>query len=96
MPPTTQNPPASSPAQEPKVQDLLFDHNAYWTMYYRHGVNATLSKNFFFEGSLHQAVERAQKHCGIMGYKYMFLRPMIVDICKEERVQLGLGSAAGG
>lgn len=60
-----------------------------WTIYYRHGVNAQLSKNFFFDGSMFDARERAQRHCGIMGYKFNFIRPMLCDIEVEEGVQLG-------
>lgn len=60
-----------------------------WTMIYRHGVNATLQKHFFFKGTINQAIERAQKHCGIMGYKYHYIRPMLCNIDVEEGIQLG-------
>lgn len=60
-----------------------------WTIYYRHGVNAQLSKNFYFDGTMFDARERAQRHCGIMGYKFNFLRPMLCDIEVEEGIQLG-------
>jgi hypothetical protein len=65
------------------------DLSKCWTIYYRHGVNSTLSKNFFCEGSLEQARDRAMKHCGVMGYKYIFIRPMLCDIEYEEGIQQG-------
>jgi hypothetical protein len=76
--------------QLPAAQSCLPpDLKKCWTIFYRHGVNATLTKNFFFDGKMHEAIERAQKHCGIMGYKYIFVRPMLCDIDYEEGVQLG-------
>jgi hypothetical protein len=64
-----------------------------WTIHYRHGMNATLSKNFFYDGDLNGAIARAQEHCKIMNYKYIFLRPLIVDIDKEEEYKLKGGSS---
>lgn len=55
-----------------------------WIMYYRHGMNAQLTKNFKFKGALPQARERAEKHCQIMGYKLGFVRPMFPDLTEEE------------
>lgn len=69
---------------------LAIDLSKFWIMSYRHGMNATLSKNFYFNGSLKEAVERARKHCDIMNYQYYFLRPLVVDIEAEERRQMGL------
>lgn len=56
----------------------------YWTLYFRHGMNASLSKNFYYEGDLTGAVRRAQDHCKVMGYKYIWLRPLICNIDEEE------------
>ncbi len=77
--------------------DLTNELKHFWTIIYRHGVNATLTKNFYFmpnpsdsRKTMEQVIERAQKHCGIMGYKYHFVRPMVCDIATEEGIQLGL------
>jgi hypothetical protein len=66
------------------------DPRFWWTMYYRHGMNPSLQKNFYFEGTMTQAIERAQKHCAIMGFKYSWLRPMISNLELEEGIQLGI------
>ncbi len=77
----------------PAILDAL---SKIWTVFYRHGVNSTLSKNIYvetvgenYQASMRIAVERAQKHCGIMGYKYIFIRPMVCPIEIEEGIQLG-------
>ena len=87
---------ATSTAPEgPAVfQDLLKEQipsalNHMWIMFYRHGMNANLTKGFFYKGSLFQAQERAKDHCKIMGYKYIFIRPMICNLEEEETYKLG-------
>jgi len=55
-----------------------------WTLHYRHGMNAGLTKNFHHEGDFESAQLRARKHCEVMGYRYIFLRPMVIDIESEE------------
>lgn len=60
----------------------------YWILYFRHGVQATLHKNFHHAGSLFEAKKRALEHCKIMGYKFIFLRPMVADIEQEEKYKL--------
>jgi hypothetical protein len=79
-----------------QTKSLPSDLSKCWTVFYRHGVNATLTKNFYFDGAMRDAIERAQQHCGIMGYKYIFIRPMICDIEHEENVQLGRIDARTG
>jgi hypothetical protein len=56
----------------------------FWTMFYRHGMNATLSKNFYFEGDMVAARKRAEQHSKVMGYKFIFIRPMVCNIESEE------------
>ena len=62
-----------------------------FAMYYRHGVNPGLTKIFYFDGTFQEAKKRAEAHCGIMGYKYIWLRPFIVDLDAEESTQLSRG-----
>jgi hypothetical protein len=64
----------------------------YWTLYFRHGMNANLSKNFYFEGTLVGAVERAKEHCKVMGYRYIWVRPLICNIGEEEEYRLHGGA----
>lgn len=67
-----------------------------WTLYYRHGMNATLTKNFHSEGNLQVAIKRAQLHCQIMNYKYIWVRPLVCDIDAEEEYKLKGGSPDEG
>ena len=89
------SPTAATQTNGPDVfQDLLKEQiptslNFMWIMFYRHGMNANLTKGFFYKGSLFQAQERAKDHCKIMGYKYIFIRPMICNLEEEEAYKLG-------
>lgn len=75
---------------------LPIDLAKCWTIYYRHGMNALLTKTFYMEEegatpkeTERMATDRAQKHCGIMGYRFHFLRPMVSNIEIEEGIQQG-------
>ncbi len=59
-----------------------------WTMFYRHGMNANLTKGFYFKGNVHEAKKRALDHCQIMGYKFIFVRPLVIDLKSEEEYKL--------
>ena len=72
------------------VKDLASTGNLF-VMYYRHGVNPGLTKVFHFEGTWQEAKKRAEAHCGIMGYKFIWMRPFIVDLDAEEQTQLSRG-----
>jgi hypothetical protein len=60
-----------------------------FTMHYRHGMNSKLEKNFSFKGDLESARRRAKEHCDIMGYKLIWVRPLVVDLEIEEAHQQG-------
>jgi hypothetical protein len=55
-----------------------------WTLFYRHGMNACVSKNFYHDGDLNSAISRARHHCQVMNYRYIFVKPLIVNIETEE------------
>lgn len=59
-----------------------------WHLQYRFGMNATISKNFFFNGNILDAQSRARKHCEIMNYKYIDVYPMVADIEEQEFFKL--------
>lgn len=73
------------------VPDCKQDFTHLWIMYYRHGMNANLTKGFYHEGDVESAVKRARRHCEIMGYKYIFVRPMVCNIKADEEYKLGGG-----
>lgn len=92
--PSRTSQPLLAGAEPEQPAERRFPH--CWTMFYRHGVNATLTKNFFFNGLMIDARDRAMKHCGIMGYKFQFLRPLLCDIEVEEGIQLGTHDSRTG
>lgn len=59
-----------------------------WILFYRHGMNSTLQKNFTLDAPLLKAVERAKEHCKVMNYKYIFIRPLICNLDEEEAYHL--------
>lgn len=75
--------------QEQEVTKAKVEHfgNLY-LLYYRHGMNANLTKGFYCDGDLLKARHRAEDHCKIMGYKFIFVRPLICDLDVEEEDKL--------
>ncbi len=71
-----------------EIADTVAQAANLYVFYYRHGVNPGLSKIFYFSGGFKEAKSRAEKHCGIMGYKFIWIRPFIVDLDAEESTQL--------
>jgi hypothetical protein len=41
-----------------------------------------------FDGNLQDATTRARKHCEMMKYRYVFVRPMIVDLDYQEELYI--------
>lgn len=67
-----------------------------YIMFYRHGMNANLTKGFYHSGDLMSARRRAEAHCKIMGYKFIFVRPMVCDLEVEEEYKIkGLEALEG-
>jgi hypothetical protein len=59
-----------------------------YILFYRHGLNANLTKGFHHAGDLRDARQRAEKHCKIMNYKFIFVRNMICDFEADEDYKL--------
>lgn len=56
-----------------------------YTVFYRHGNKPNCSKTFNFKGSFRQATERAKMHCQIMGYRFVFLSPVLSILEEDEK-----------
>lgn len=56
-----------------------------YILFYRHGMNPQCQKGFKLNGDLRAAVDRAKKHCEVMGYRYIFVRPLVCDLEAEEK-----------
>ena len=72
-----------------EINSLVSTRPSLYSMHYRHGMNSKLEKNFEFVGDLFAARKRAEDHCAIMGYKLIWVRPLVVDLEAEEAQQLG-------
>lgn len=70
------------------VAKLATDFKNMYILFYRHGMNPGCSKGFISNGDIKAAVQRAQRHCEIMGYRYIFVRPFVSDIDEEEKYKL--------
>lgn len=86
---STLTPTETTPAKKatPTSNVPIIFKNLY-ILFYRHGMNANLTKGFYCEGGLHEAQKRAKKHCDIMNYRYIFLRTMVCDLDAEEEYKL--------
>jgi len=71
-----------------EIANAVTECDNLYIFYYRHGVNPGLQKIFFHKGTFATAKKRAEQHCGIMGYKFIWIRPFIVDLDVEEATQL--------
>ena len=70
----------SSPTAPPSI-----DLKDIYILYYREGVHVHLTKFFLFKGPLQKALERAKKHCELMNYRCLFVRPFLSDLIDEEK-----------
>jgi hypothetical protein len=73
---------------EPTVAKKIIDPSKIYTLFYRHGMNPQCQKGFVHEGDIKSAVQRAQRHCEVMNYRYIFVRPFVSDIDEEEKYKL--------
>lgn len=77
---TQSTPSASTNTTKPKRSFCLW---------YMQGSLAPLIKFWEMSGTLPEAIERAKTHCRIMGYKFVRVRPHIVDLEEQERLKMG-------
>jgi len=59
-----------------------------WTLYYRYGTVPQLQKTFIHEGDLLAAINRAREHCVKMGYRFICVRPFLIDLEEQEQRRL--------
>lgn len=57
-----------------------------YTLYYRQGSNPHPQFTSFFMSSvdMQQVTQRAKRHCEVMNYRFVYVRPAIIDLDKEE------------
>jgi hypothetical protein len=89
---TTKIEPKSTPtlqALQKELDDLKIrvEKRAY-TLWYRYRATAPFSKNFYYEGDLHDAAEAGRRHCQIMGFRFVIVRPFIIDLRNQEARKL--------
>lgn len=65
--------------------NVSFPKRSY-TLYYHFRSTAPLTLTFEFTGSFNQAIERAQTFCKRCNYRFIKIRPFIVDLDKHEEL----------
>jgi len=61
-----------------------------YVLYYRAGNNPhAMQKHFFQTGDMRQVVDRAKKHCEIMGYRFVRVEPFLFDLSADENKHTG-------
>jgi hypothetical protein len=69
-----------------KAEELLTDKDInFYTLYYHYRASRPLEFIFIFEGDLKKAVTRGRRHCEAMNYRFIKVRPTIVDLDDRER-----------
>jgi hypothetical protein len=56
-----------------------------WILIYHFGATFPNTLNFPFDGTMTEAMQRAREHCDVMGYRFIKIRPFIVDLDDRER-----------
>ena len=79
---------ATQQTPTPKISSVPPDLAKVYVMFYRHGMNANLTKGFYHDGDIESARRRAEAHCKIMNYRFIFVRPLICDIGADEDYKL--------
>lgn len=72
--------------------------NTLYTLFYRKGNDPTCIKNFIYQGSLADASKRGQHHCELLGYEFIYVKPLVTNLDFDEQMRLrklkdGSGSA---
>lgn len=71
----------------PAAADTVFKNKErIYILHFRQG-NQVQIKHFNFTGNLKDAAERAKIHCERMGYRFIFVRPFVVDLDHQESMK---------
>lgn len=74
--------------------EIYEDGTRCYILHFRAGNRPPLSKVFFMNGDLTEAIERTKKHCERMNYRFCGCYPFIVDLDLQEELradELGIG-----
>jgi hypothetical protein len=88
---TTPTVPAPVPPALPSNGSV--DGKILYTLYFRHGRNPYPQFTFFYHSSKDPkvAMQRAQRHCEVQGFKFVSVQPAIVDMDKQDNFMLNNG-----
>ena len=78
------------PVNSKELLDFLIAYEKEYKTYilhYHYRASNPLTKIFRFLGPLTEAIERGRVHCDIMNYRFIKVRPFIVDLTDQERVR---------
>lgn len=65
--------------------------DSYYTLFYRQGRNPhPMTKNFHHTGSIRDVVERAKKHCEVLGARFVRIEPLFSNLENDERTHMGV------
>jgi hypothetical protein len=56
-----------------------------WTLWYFAGTSGPQFKNFIFDGTMREAMQRGREHCSRMNYRFGSVRPFILDLDYQEQ-----------
>jgi hypothetical protein len=56
-------------------------------LYYTRGTNQE-DKLFYFDGGLRDAIQEGRRHCSIMNFRFVAVRPGLVDLRHQEKLKL--------
>ncbi len=80
MTPNLPEPVKGTPALPLGTKERIF------VLHFKHQ-NQIKQKNFNFRGPLQEAILRGKEHCNTMGYRFVLVRPFVVDLDHQENLK---------
>ena len=70
----------------------IFDKTRVYTLYYHYRASAPKTLVFEFKGSFNEAIERGRAFCARVNYRFIKVKPFIIDLDeREKRITTDLG-----
>ena len=75
-----------APTQTPQLLENLPKAGVQYILHFRQGSNPYPLFTFFFFSStdMKKVVERAKRHCEVMGHRFVSVRPAVTDLDQAE------------
>lgn len=71
-----------------KLIETLNKKVPVWNLFYFQGGSYPFHKTFSLDGTLRDAINEAHRHCKVMGYKFLIVRPAAATLKDQEALKM--------